>query len=111
MCRILFNIGKSGRGYSGPQEPELVREYSEETQNYIDQQIASILDQRYLHVKELLVCHSELLEYVSKLLQERETLDGKEFADIVKAESHCAELTQSAQSEQPATTEESGTQS
>ena len=104
-------LGKSGRGYSGPQEPELVREYSEETQNYIDQQIASILDQRYLHVKELLVCHSELLEYVSKLLQERETLDGKEFADIVKAESHCAELTQSAQSEMAEKTEDTGASS
>nr|MCR5253206.1 ATP-dependent zinc metalloprotease FtsH [Treponema sp.] len=35
-----MTLGKSGRGYSGPQEPELVREFSEETQKYIDEEIA-----------------------------------------------------------------------
>src|SRR5574344_348726 len=37
-----MTLGKSGKGYGGPQEPELVREYSEETQKYIDAEIARI---------------------------------------------------------------------
>ncbi|MBQ2080187.1 MAG: cell division protein FtsH, partial [Treponema sp.] len=85
-------LGKSGRGYGGPQEPELVREFSEETQRYIDEEIARMMDERYNHVLELLGSHKDLLDVVSKLLLEKETVDGKEFEEIIKAESHCTEL-------------------
>ena len=80
-------LGKSGRGYGGPVEPELVREFSEQTQNYIDEEVARIMDERYEHVLEVLKSHKDLLDYVAKLLLEKESVDGKEFEDIVKAES------------------------
>ncbi|MCR5620528.1 MAG: ATP-dependent zinc metalloprotease FtsH [Treponema sp.] len=85
-------LGKSGKGYLGPQEPELVREYSEDTQKYIDGEIARMMEERYTHVLSLLKKHRNLLEYIAKRLLEKESMDGKEFAEIIKAESHCAEL-------------------
>jgi hypothetical protein len=85
-------LGKGGRGYLGPQEPELVREYSEDTQKYIDDEIARMMNERYTHVLSLLEKHRNLLEYIAKRLLEKESMDGKEFEEIIKAESHCAEL-------------------
>ena len=80
-------LGKSGQGY-GATEPQLVREYSEETQKYIDEEIARIMAERYKSVVALLKKHRELLEYIAKYLLEKETMEGKEFEDIVKAEAH-----------------------
>ncbi len=79
-------LGKSGRGYGGPQEPELVREFSEDTQKYVDEEIARIMAERYSHVIALLREHRALLDYVASRLLEKETIDGKEFEEIVKAE-------------------------
>lgn len=87
-----MTLGKSGRGYNGPQEPELVREFSEETQKYIDEEIARIIDERYKHVVKTLTAHKTLLEYVSDRLLQVETMEGKEFYEIVKAEDHCNKL-------------------
>ena len=92
-------LGKSGYGYGGPQEPELVREFSEETQHYIDEEIASIMDGRYNYVIKLLKSKKHLLEYVSKQLQEKETISGKEFEDIIKVEDKAEPLTETASSE------------
>ena len=80
-------LGKSGQGY-GATEPQLVREYSEETQKYIDEEIARVMAERYKSVVALLKKHRELLEYIAQYLLEKETMDGKEFEDIVKAEAH-----------------------
>ncbi|MBQ9239569.1 MAG: ATP-dependent zinc metalloprotease FtsH [Treponema sp.] len=86
-------LGKSGRGYGGAQEPSLVREYSEDTQKYIDDEIARMMEGRYTYVVKLLTEHRVLLEYIAKRLLEKETMDAKEFNEILKAEEHCAELT------------------
>lgn len=94
-----MTLGKGGRGYNGPQEPELVREFSEETQKYIDEEIARILDERYSHVLAVLKEHRSLLDYVTERLMEKETIEGKEFEEIVKAESHCMKLEEEAQKE------------
>ena len=80
-------LGKSGQGY-GATEPQLVREYSEETQKYIDEEIARVMAERYKSVVTLLKKHRELLEYIAQYLLEKETMEGKEFEDIVKAEAH-----------------------
>ncbi len=90
---LNMTLGKSGKGYGGPQEPELVREFSEETQHYIDEEIARIMQERYKYVLKLLKDHRQLLEYIGNNLLEKETMDGKEFAEIVKAEKHCAQIT------------------
>ena len=90
-----MTLGKGVRGYSGG-EPELIREFSEETQKYIDEEIARIMKERYEHVLNLLGAHKDLLDYIAKRLIEKETMDGKEFAEIVKAEGHCKALTEGA---------------
>ncbi len=88
-------LGKSGKGY-GSGEPELVREYAETTQQYIDEEIAKIMDERYNKVVNLLSSHKDLLEYIARLLLEKETVEGKEFDEIVKAAQHCDDLTSAA---------------
>ncbi len=90
-----MTLGKSGQGYTSG-EPELVREYSESTQQYIDEEIARVMEERYNHVMELLKSHRELLDYIARQLLEKETMEGREFNEIVKAENHCAELAQTA---------------
>jgi cell division protease FtsH len=93
MSERFYNmtLGKSGKGYDAG-EPQLVREYSEETQKYIDEEIARMMAERYAHVMALLKDHKELLDCISNRLLEKETMEGKEFDDIVKAESHCASI-------------------
>ena len=86
-----MTLGKGVRGYSGG-EPELIREFSEETQRYVDEEIARILKEKYKHVLELLGSHKDLLDYIATRLMDKETMDGKEFAELVKAEGHCKEL-------------------
>lgn len=86
-----ITLGKGVLGNHGG-EPALVREFSEETQNYIDEEIARIMNERYEHVLSLLRSKKALLEYIAKRLLEIETMDGKEFYDIIKAEDHCAQL-------------------
>ena len=51
------------------------------------------MDERYKYVVKLLKQHKELLEYIANRLVEVETMDGKEFYEIVKGEQHCKELT------------------
>ena len=86
-----MTLGKSGKGYGGD-EPQLVREYSEDTQKYIDDEIARVINERYNHVLDLLKSKNELLEYIAKRLLEIETMDAKEFNEIIKGQSHCEEL-------------------
>ena len=87
-----------GRGVLGQRggEPNLVREFSEETQNFIDEEIARIMNERYEHVLELLRSKKDLLEYISKRLIEVETMDSKEFNDIIQAHEHCEEVSEKA---------------
>ncbi len=80
-----MTLGKGVLGNPGG-EPVLIREFSEETQKFIDDEIAHMIDERYTKVLALLSEHKELLEYIASRLQKVETMDGKEFAEIVNAE-------------------------
>ncbi len=80
-----MTLGKGVLGNPGG-EPVLIREFSEETQKWIDEEIAHLMDDRYNKVLSLLSEHKALLEYISDRLQKIETMDGKEFAEIVAAE-------------------------
>lgn len=93
-----MTLGKGVLGNRGG-EPNLVREFSEETQNYIDSEIARIMEERYEHVVKVLTEHKDLLDYIAKRLEEIETMDGNEFYDIVKGEEHCKQLTADAGAE------------
>ncbi|WP_407429095.1 ATP-dependent zinc metalloprotease FtsH [Treponema sp.] len=82
-----------GKGVLGNRsgEPNLVREFSEETQNFIDEEIARIINERYEHVLSLLREKRELLEYISARLLEIETMDSKEFNEILASHGYCTE--------------------
>ena len=92
-----MTLGKRGGGYSG--EPSLVREYSETTQQYIDEEIARVMDERYKHVLSLLGEKKELLEFIANRLLEIETMEGKEFYDIVNNAKRCEQMHLEAKSE------------
>ncbi len=83
-----------GKGVLGNRsgEPNLVREFSEQTQNFIDEEIARIMNERYEYVLKLLRKHKDLLEYIANRLKDIETMEGKEFYEIVQGEKHCNEL-------------------
>ena len=87
-----ITLGKGVLGNRGG-EPNLIREFSEDTQKYIDEEIARIVNERYTYVVKLLSEHKDVLDYISHRLLEVETMEGKEFYEIVKGEKHCAELT------------------
>ena len=86
-----MTLGKGVLGNRGG-EPNLVREFSEQTQNFIDEEISRVMNERYEHLLALLREHKALLEYIADRLKDVETMDGKEFYEIVKGEQHCKEI-------------------
>ncbi|MBQ6027999.1 MAG: ATP-dependent zinc metalloprotease FtsH, partial [Treponema sp.] len=80
-----MTLGKGVLGNRGG-EPSIVREFSEQTQNFIDEEIARVIDERYKRALKTLKSHKALLEKISKRLLEVETMDGKEFQEFVEAE-------------------------
>ena len=79
-------FGKRGAGYLGNNEPQLVREYAETTQQYIDEEIAKIIDERYEIVLKMLNSKKHLLEKIALTLLEKETIESEEFDAIIAAE-------------------------
>ncbi len=79
-------LSQHGAGY-GSVDPKLVRDYSEKTQQYIDEEIARITSERYEAVKARIAEKKVLLSYIANRLLEKEIMEGKEFAEIIAAES------------------------
>jgi cell division protease FtsH len=77
-------LTKHGAGYSGQQvsDPFMVREYSEDTQKYVDEEISRIIANRYDHVLTLLSSHKDLLKQMANILLEKEIIDEAEFAAL-----------------------------
>jgi cell division protease FtsH len=69
--------------FLGQENYTLQREYSEKTQQYIDEETARIIAGRYERVQELLSGKEELLRAVAKRLLEVEMLDSGEFKKIL----------------------------
>jgi cell division protease FtsH len=67
------------------QEPSFQREYAESTQQYVDEEIARIIDGEYTKAKKLLEKNRGVLDCVSAALLEKETLDDKEFRALLAA--------------------------
>jgi cell division protease FtsH len=87
MSERFRHVALTRRGASilGPQsEPYMAREYSEETQKYVDEEIARIVAERYDRVLEALRGKRELLDAIALKLLEKETLDEAEFAALLK---------------------------
>jgi cell division protease FtsH len=97
--RMITDYGMSGRfrnialtqrgsgmmGNHQPSEPMFHREYSEATQQYIDEEIARMVEQRYSAAKETLVKNRQLLDKIADLLLEKETIDEKEFKSLMSS--------------------------
>jgi cell division protease FtsH len=95
--RMITDYGMSGRfrnialtqrgagmmGGTQHQEPMFHREYSEATQQYIDEEIARMVDQRYSAAKDKLDKNRPLLDKIAALLLDKETLDEKEFKALM----------------------------
>ncbi|MFI3258008.1 MAG: ATP-dependent zinc metalloprotease FtsH [Spirochaetales bacterium] len=82
-------LSQRGGGY-GTAEPQLIREYSEATQQYIDEELARILAERYTHVVKLLKSKKHVMDYISERLLEKEVIEQAEFDQIVQAEADLA---------------------
>jgi cell division protease FtsH len=90
MSKRFHNVALTSRsgGMLGEQqqEPQFTREYSEATQQYVDDEVARMEDERYALVKDRLTAHRPILEKIAAILLEKETLDEKEFKTLVESE-------------------------
>lgn len=60
------------------------RDYSEQVAYEIDEEIKSIVEERYELAKKLLTENRDMLEAISKELLDKETIDEKEFEEIME---------------------------
>ncbi|CCY23999.1 aTP-dependent zinc metalloprotease FtsH 1 [Brachyspira sp. CAG:484] len=60
------------------------RDFSEEIAAEIDKEVKKIVDERYEMAKTLLLENRDMLEYISKNLLDKETLDEKEFVELME---------------------------
>jgi len=80
----LTSRGMSMTGQEQRQEPAFQREYAESTQQYVDEEIARIIDGEYAKAKDLLEKNRAVLDRVSIALLDKETLDEKEFRALLE---------------------------
>ena len=59
------------------------RDYSEQVAVEIDEEIKKIVEERYELAKKLLIENRDMLEAISKELLDKETIDEKEFQEIM----------------------------
>lgn len=57
-----------------------------ETQKYIDAKVASVVKEQHAKAKKILEDHRPALDALAKYLYEKETITGKEFMDILRAQ-------------------------
>ena len=60
------------------------RDFSEEIAAEIDKEVKKIIDERYAIAKDLLSQNRDLLEYIAKALLDKETLDEKDFDELME---------------------------
>ena len=60
------------------------RDYSEQIAYEIDKEIKNIVDERYKEAKKLLTENRDMLEVISRELLDKETIDEKEFEEIME---------------------------
>lgn len=59
------------------------RDYSEEVATVIDREVKMLVEEQYDYAKTLLVDNRDVVDAIVKVLLEKETLDDKEFMDII----------------------------
>ena len=82
------SLDKRGGGFLGNSDSPYghTREYSEDTQKYIDQEISRIMTERYARVLPLLKKHRELLETITHRLLDKETIEREELMSLIEAD-------------------------
>jgi cell division protease FtsH len=87
MSERFLHVALTSRGFgiAGQErrEPSFQREYAESTQQYIDEEIARIIDTEYTKAKEILEKQRGVLDIIAAALLEKETLDEKEFKALL----------------------------
>jgi cell division protease FtsH len=90
MSKRFRNVALTSRGAgmtgSERQEPLFQREYAESTQQYVDEEIARVVEAEYIKTKGILEQRRVILDRVAAALLEKETLDEKEFKAIIAQE-------------------------
>lgn len=77
-------LGSNQTSYLGGMQTSERKEYSEATQNYIDQRIAEIIDERYQHTLALLKEKEPLLHKIAEKLLEIEVMDETMFQAMIE---------------------------
>jgi cell division protease FtsH len=87
MSERFRNVALTSRGMSmtgeEKQEPSFQREYAESTQQYVDEEIARIIEGEYVKATRILQEKRGILDSVAASLLEKETLDEKEFRALL----------------------------
>jgi cell division protease FtsH len=87
MSDRFKNVALTSRGMSMTgeerKEPSFQREYAESTQQYVDEEIARIIENEYAKAKKILEEKRGVLDSVASALLEKETLDEKEFKALL----------------------------
>lgn len=85
MSNKFHNVAlmKQGNPFLGNDgQPSMGKDYSEDTQTYIDQEIARMVAERYDRVVKLLKTKGEELESIAGKLLEKETVEAEEFMSL-----------------------------
>ena len=87
MSDRFKNVALTSRGMSMTgqerQEPSFQREYAESTQQYVDEEIARIIEGEFARARKILEDRRAVLDNVALALLEKETLDEKEFKALL----------------------------
>ena len=75
-------LTKRSASFLGQETGMNQREYSEITQQYVDEEVARIINERYKYVLELLKDKSDILEKITAKLLEQETISASEFLEL-----------------------------
>ena len=82
------SLDKRGSGFLGSADPYYgpSKEYSEDTQRYIDEEISRIMAERYQRVLALLTKHRGLLDAITEHLLNKETIEREELMELIKTD-------------------------
>lgn len=86
---VNVSLDKRGMSHLGEVDPYYGhdREYSEDTQRFIDEEITRTMAERYQRVVELLRKHRGLLETITERLLDKETIEREELMEIIESDS------------------------
>ena len=82
--RNVFLPSRRQSPFLGENDYTMMREYSENTQQYIDEETARIIDDRYRKVTALLQDNRKEIETIAEKLLKEEVLEGREFAKLLR---------------------------